>query len=186
MTATLITPPLIEPVSLADMKSYLRLEHTLEDSLIRAFITAARVHLEQLTRRAFIAQTWRIEISGPRENDLRLPLQPASDILSAAVMNRDGDLLALNTSDFRILQHSDPAILRWANDRYLQHDDGLQVDIRFGYGEAEEDVPEPIRQAIRVVAAHWFEKRLVTDPDSFPDLSRALEPLIASYRSPRL
>ena len=60
MTAALITPPALEPVSLADAKAHLRLDTDDDDQLVTAAIVAARVHVEALTRRLLIEQGWRV------------------------------------------------------------------------------------------------------------------------------
>lgn len=56
----LVTPPAVEPVSLQLAKSHLRVEDTftLDDTLISAYVTAARQYAEQYTNRAFFDQTW--------------------------------------------------------------------------------------------------------------------------------
>ncbi|MGH9522731.1 MAG: head-tail connector protein [Terriglobales bacterium] len=55
MSALIIeTAPQCEPVSLADMKNYLRWTQSTEDTLIATLITAARECVESFTRRSFI------------------------------------------------------------------------------------------------------------------------------------
>ena len=54
----LITPPIIEPVSLAEAKLHLRVDDNDDDELITAIITAAREHVEDITRRCILTQTW--------------------------------------------------------------------------------------------------------------------------------
>ncbi len=58
-TLSLLTPPAKEPVSLADMKTHLRVDITDDDALIASMITAARVYLERLTGKRFVTQQWR-------------------------------------------------------------------------------------------------------------------------------
>ena len=36
---------------------------------------------------------------------------------------------------------------------------GIELDVEVGYGDAPADVPEPLRQAIRLLVAHWYENR---------------------------
>ena len=60
MSAILLNAPASEPVSLAEAKLFLRVEHDDDDDLIAALIAAARVQVEAQTRRALITQTWRL------------------------------------------------------------------------------------------------------------------------------
>jgi uncharacterized phiE125 gp8 family phage protein len=36
---------------------------------------------------------------------------------------------------------------------------GIEIDLTAGYGAAPEDVPGPIRQALLLLVAHWYEHR---------------------------
>lgn len=54
----LITPPAVEPVSLAEAKQHARIEYPDDDALVAGLITAARLVCETELRRAFISQTW--------------------------------------------------------------------------------------------------------------------------------
>jgi uncharacterized phiE125 gp8 family phage protein len=60
----LVTPPAVEPVTLAQAKQHLVVDtgFTSDDALITALITAARQHLEDYTHRAFFAQTWLLTV----------------------------------------------------------------------------------------------------------------------------
>ena len=60
MPLQLIQPPVAEPLSLLEAKAHLRVDVTDDDALIAALITAARVYAETLTRRALVAQAWKL------------------------------------------------------------------------------------------------------------------------------
>lgn len=52
------TPASVEPLDLTTTKLHLRVTDTAQDALITAFISAARGHVESVTQRALINQTW--------------------------------------------------------------------------------------------------------------------------------
>jgi hypothetical protein len=58
MGLSLITPPTVEPVTLADEKSFLRVGITDDDAIISTFITAARLYCEHYLGRVLITSTW--------------------------------------------------------------------------------------------------------------------------------
>ncbi|MBR7518425.1 phage head-tail connector protein, partial [Mycobacterium tuberculosis] len=49
MTITVVRPPAVEPVALADLRQFLRLSGTGEDALLSGLLKAARETLETLT-----------------------------------------------------------------------------------------------------------------------------------------
>ena len=57
MSTILLVGPAVEPVTLAEAKSYLRVQHDDDDDVIAALIAGARVHVEAQTRRALITQS---------------------------------------------------------------------------------------------------------------------------------
>lgn len=73
-----ITPPVTEPITLSDMKAWMRVSFTDEDALISSLITRARAWAESVTHRALatqqIQQVFTIErpvggeLSGPIDN----------------------------------------------------------------------------------------------------------------------
>lgn len=54
----LITPPASEPLTLAEAKVFLRIEHAADDALITRAVAAAREAAEHYLRCALLPQTW--------------------------------------------------------------------------------------------------------------------------------
>ena len=52
----------VEPVTLAEVKAHLRLDHASEDELLGGLIRAAREEVERATGLALIDQDWRLVI----------------------------------------------------------------------------------------------------------------------------
>lgn len=88
MPAILLTPPASEPLSVADAKSYLRVEHEDDDAIIAALIASARHHVEALTRTGLITQTWRLVRDGwPVVGRIRPKLGPLRSLIAARIYN---------------------------------------------------------------------------------------------------
>lgn len=64
-----ITPPTVEPVSLAEMKLYLRVDNAAEDAEITEMITDAREWVEERTNRRLVEQTvkWVLDLDWHRQ-----------------------------------------------------------------------------------------------------------------------
>ena len=58
MGLVIATAPAAEPISTADAKLHLRVDITDDNDLIDALVKVAREHVEIITRRALITQTW--------------------------------------------------------------------------------------------------------------------------------
>lgn len=74
-SARLVTPPTLEPVSLAEAKAHMVLEASLDDALVLRLIAAARAHVEQVCWRALMLQTWELTLASFRGKD-RTDLSP--------------------------------------------------------------------------------------------------------------
>lgn len=158
MTSYLIAGPGEEPVTLAAAKLFCRIDGTDEDALLGALIAAARLHVESITGRALITQTWRLGLAQVSGLVVPLPVVPAASLVEApdgAVLQGDAVLLA------------GPV-------------DGLSIDYTAGYGDAD-DVPADLKQAVLVLVAYWYEHR-----DSLTTAPLGFERLIAGYRRVRL
>jgi hypothetical protein len=54
--------PTVEPVSVSEAKQHCRVIEDADDDYITGLITAARIHAERQTNRAFLQQTWRMSL----------------------------------------------------------------------------------------------------------------------------
>ena len=59
---------------------------------------------------------------------------------------------------------------------------GIELDVTVGYGDAAVDVPEALRQAIRLLTAHWYENRGLAALGTVTVLPSTVAALIAPYR----
>jgi uncharacterized phiE125 gp8 family phage protein len=64
---------------------------------------------------------------------------------------------------------------------------GIEIDFTAGFGTTAGSVPEPIRQALKLLVAHWYEHR---DPVEIGDPAMAIPPAVSAllkpYAVPRL
>jgi len=160
-----ITPPSVEPVSVDEVKAQARVDLADEDALIQGYIRAARETLERLLWRAFITQTLELTLDGwPEGSEIRLPRPPLQSVTAVRYITEDGTLKTLDPALYVVDTASEPGrvVLKrgksWPSET-LAPAAGVKVEYVAGYGDQASDVPEPIRQAILLLAAHWYEHR---------------------------
>jgi uncharacterized phiE125 gp8 family phage protein len=182
MPAFLLTPPAAEPLSLADARQFLRVEHDADDELIAALIAAARAEVELATRRLLMMQTWRIVLHRwPPSGRIVSPASPLRTLEAVRVFDAEGEAEALDTGAFLLDTSSVPGVIVFtrgslpAPGRALA---GIELDVTAGYGEAA-DIPAPLLQAIRHLVARAYEQRDRVAPDALPD---TVAKLIAPFR----
>ena len=186
MSSILLSGPAVEPVTLAEAKSFLRVEHVDDDDVIAALIAGARVHVEAQTRRALITQSWRlIRDDWPYHGRIAVLPVPLRQLLAARVYRFDGSTQTIGVGTFVADIAAAPAVLSFASPppapgRVVA---GIELDVEAGYGNAPADVPEELRQEIRILVAHWYENRgLIAAGAGVAVLPRTVTALIAPYR----
>lgn len=190
MTVLLITPPVVEPVSLVEAKAHLRLIGTDDDDYLAAMIAAARIQVESATRRVLIDQTWRIcRDDWPAGGRLDLPLAPVRSVAEITVYDENGAPTVLPATAWSLDAASTPARLALSGEgpRPGRIFNGLEIDVVAGYGTSGLDVPQPLRLAIMMLVARWYENREGFSYGVVPSsVADAFEALVAPFRVMRL
>ena len=185
MSAILLTAPAIEPLTLDEAKAYLRVETSDDDDVIGALIAGARIHVEAQTRRALITQSWRISADCWPENG-RLTVLPAplQTLTAVRIYDFEGMPHDVDTQAFVLDKGASVlAFAPWAVPAPGRVAAGIELDVVVGYGAAAADVLEPLRQAIRLLVAHWYENRgITTIGHEVAVLPSTVAALIAPYR----
>ena len=161
MSAILLTAPAVEPVTLDEARAFLRVEHDDDDELIAALVAGSRIHVEAQTRRALITQSWRLARDNwPEDGRVRIVPGPLQALTAARVYDFDGNAQTLDLQAFvPDLGASVLVVAPWAVPAPGRIAAGIELDVTVGYGDAALEVPEPLRQAVRLLTAHWYENR---------------------------
>lgn len=188
---TLQTPPTSEPITLAEAKAHLRVEHTLEDLLIESLITAARNFVENFTRRALIEQTWKLTLDQFPCWEIYIPKPPLISITKFDYLNSAGISASLTeTIDFLVDKESEPARI---TPFYLgtwpiayQQINAVSITFKCGYGAAASSVPIAIKQSMLLLVGHWYNNREQTAPINLSQIPLGAEYLLWPYRDYRV
>jgi uncharacterized phiE125 gp8 family phage protein len=186
MPSILLTAPAAEPLALDDVRAFLRVDAHDDDELVASLIAAARLAVETQTRRALITQSWRLTLDcWPADGRIRIAPGPLRELTAARVYDLANNATAVD------LQHFVPVpgacefvVMPWTLMQPTRIAAGIELDVVVGYGDAPENVPEPLRQAMRILIAHWYENRGLVVPGamSLAALPATAAALVAPYR----
>lgn len=168
MNLTTITPPSVEPVTLAEVKLYCRIDVADDDALITSLITASRILAEQYTRRSFITQTLEasfdydelfeygpyIELLGPCVSITSIKSYDSEDVestMTSTCYRLSGDRVVLTATG------------EWPSE--LRQRDCIVVRYVAGYGLASY-VPEGIKLGIMSMIMAAYENRAPVNLDA--------------------
>jgi uncharacterized phiE125 gp8 family phage protein len=183
----LLTPPALEPLTLADAKAYLRVTIADDDDVLAALIVSARAHVEAQTRRALITQTWRlVRDDWPLDGRIAVLPAPLAQVTAARVYRADATTQAIDPGVFVLDKAAAPAIVSFSPFVLPlpgRPAAGIEIDVQVGYGAAPANVPAPLVQAIKLLVAHWYENRgLIAVGQNLVVLPMAVAKLTAPYR----
>src|SRR5215212_7111267 len=185
MIPLLIAGPAVEPVTVAEMRAYLRLDDDAEDDLVAALIKAARLVVEAAAGRQLVEQSWRLTLDRwACGRAVLLPLSPLIRIDRIRVYDRLGAPQDLAAALYRAERASDPPPILVESAAPELAAQGIEIDIVVGFGPAAGDVPPPLAQSVRMLVARWFENR--GDAPADLTLSAEIAALVAPYRRMRL
>lgn len=189
MTPIRVDEPTVEPVSLSEMRAHLRLDPDdggAEDALVTSLVRAARAAIEAATRRVLAPGRYRLMLTGwPPDGRLPLPLSPLVALVRAGIVDADGVVADLDPGLVRLGPDpvEAPGLLIAASPPPLVRTAAL-LEVAAGYGGDGPPLPPDLAQAIRLLAAQWFEHR--GDEPGAQSLPPTVAALIAPHRRLRL
>jgi len=185
---SLATDATCEPVTLDDLRAQIRSVTIEEDTLLSAYLSAARAAVENELGRKLITQVF--DVYFDRFADiLLLPFGPLASAGVTSVKYQDSNNVQ-QTASSALYETGEWCRRPLVRLKYNQvwpstigHADDVVIRATFGYGATALAVPSPIRQAIALWAAHMNEHR---EPINIGNIATALPygiaDLIADYR----
>lgn len=181
----LVIAPVIEPISLADIKAHIGIDSTDEDELLKTLIVMGRQHVEDITRRALLTQTHDFCLQDwPAGDFIRLPygnLQTSG--LSVKWKDDDGTETTLTlTTDYLIETNGEqcgkivlPYGESWPSGTLYPSN---PITIRFACGWTTAAlIPWKIKTAVKFAAEDVYYHG-----DRHETLEKIIQTLLASYR----
>ena len=177
--------PAVEPVSLAEAKAHLRLETSADDALVTSLIITSRLHVEAALGLALTSQEWTLALDAwPAKGVVNIPMRPVSAVGDVRVRGADGTPAVVDPGLYGFEGAGLPPRL-FAIAGALPNPEravaGIEIDFTAGFGATAASVPEPIRQALKLLVAHWYEHR---DPIEIGDPATAMPAAVSELLKP--
>jgi uncharacterized phiE125 gp8 family phage protein len=175
------------PVTLAEAKAHLRVDHTEEDDLILSLVQAATDHLDGtrgILGRCLVTQTW-VQAFDGWATALRLPFP---DVQSVTVTYRgaDGVTQTVESDDYDLLSDWLGCFVElkgeFSRPELMTGRAVVSVEMTVGFGDAG-DVPKPLKSAILLHVGTLYDHRATLSERVSPNM--AFEALVSPYRRVR-
>lgn len=185
--SVLVTAPTERPVSLDEVKNFMRVDHSLDDTLIELLIKAATERVEKYIDQRLITQTWDIffdrfpnspagiedlegvvdaskSILSGGSSAISLPLAPVQSVEYFKTYDNDDASYTFPASQYQVDtvdQQAEIALRIGAvyPATVLRPRNGIQIRTVLGWGATADSVPPEIRMAIMMVVNKLYENR---------------------------
>lgn len=180
MSLRLITAPIDPAVSLSEFKAHLNNQSTSEDADLTLKLDAAITHIENDLRRCLVTSTWDLYLPAwPCRGYIDVPLGNLQSVASIKYIDSAGVQQTVDAGAYKTTRVYTPyaAGPPEVGDRsldagigrvYLAYnrqwpsatlDTGDPIVVRFTCGWDAAYLPVPIKQAILMLASHWYRNR---------------------------
>lgn len=147
--------------SVAEIKNFLRVEHTADDALLTHIRKSAVEYVEQYTNTLIGRYTCVGYADGFTAQ--HFPVGPVAEISSVEYLGRDaGDYATLSTTKYFADLDATPARIRFHDTPTLAENEFNRVKITFTAGHSTQSaaVPPSMAHAVYMLAANMYEQRL--------------------------
>ncbi|SMP11407.1 head-tail connector protein [Shimia sagamensis] len=159
-----------EALPVPEFRDHLRLgsgfsDDTLQDSVLESFLRAAISAVEARTGKVVFQQTFVWTVYDWRTGaEQGLPVAPVSEILDITLEDAQGSAVVVASSAYRLVSNAHTPSLKSVSGRLptIPRDGSAAVRFEAGYGPDWGNVPADLRQAVLLLAAHYYEFRQET------------------------
>lgn len=165
MPLTLTTPPAVEPISTAEAKAHIRVDHSDDDTYIDTLVSAARQDTERVTWRQMITATYTLTLDRFPENVdfIELPRPPLQAVSSITYVDVNGDTQTWADTNYTVATGGGAGRVNLVAGKVWPsmqtRFNSVTITYTAGYGDASTDVPEVLRQGMLLKIGHWYENR---------------------------
>lgn len=190
----------IEPITLDEAKTHLRVTHTNDDTFISALIAAARAVFEEQTGRQCIDAVWEYALDwAPYQRFIELPKPPMGPTVTVVYDDANGDQQTFDADSYVVFPSyvvsagspaDDPVIdpycpcgrielatgAAWPTMRTMAR--SLRIRRTCGYGATSADVPELVKATIKLILTQLYVHR----GDEATDMPVGIDMLLRAFK----
>ena len=187
----LVTPPVLTPLSDSDFEAHARATGQPIEQL-SPYVAAATNYLEVISNRRLMTQTWKMFLDYfPGEGIISVPYSPLVSVTHIKYTDINGVQTTFPATEYGVSTARTPGqiLLEYQKDwptKTLRVTDPIEIQFVCGWPD-QASVPTPIKQAIRMLASHFYEHREsvvigTTAAVDEKELPMAASALIAPFR----
>lgn len=165
MRVVTVVPPSVEPVTVAEAKSWGVISTPDDDADVASLIAAVREGVEARLGQALITQTKTVYFSGfpSAQGAIRLPYPPLQSVSSLQYSDMTGNSITFDASNYHYTAGATPGAIRLPFGQFwplaMAWDDAVQITYVCGYGDTAASVPMRIRMYIRARISAYYRLR---------------------------
>jgi uncharacterized phiE125 gp8 family phage protein len=187
---SILTQPAVEPVTLAEAKTHVRVDTTADDAYISSLIQVAREWCEAYCDETFVHTQYRMTLdSFPTEIELPRPPMATAGTVTAVVVTytlENQTTAVLATNEYRIDRASKPGVLRttyngsWPS--HLLDYNAVTITWHGGRDGTGASLPQRFKSAVLWLVGMWYERRMAADAVNLSEIPFGVKSLLDSAK----
>lgn len=170
MITVIQTEPTVEPITTAEAKTHLRIEHSNHDTIIAGYIKAARLLIEARLHRVLVEQTWKAYYQGWPNKYFEIPYPPLQSVTHIKYTDTDDDVTTWSSDEYEVDTDSEPGRVllaynyTWPN-ASLHPKNPIEIQFVAGYdddggspADYRANIPQNIKDAMKVQVEILYDR----------------------------
>jgi uncharacterized phiE125 gp8 family phage protein len=184
---SITTAPTVEPITLAELELFGKIDGTTEDTLLENLIVSTRQAMERYLGRALLDQSITLTMDFWPGWVIPLPMPSLISVTSVATIDEDDTATTYSSDNYYVDTLAEPGklILKQgvtSPSNTARSYGGYKIIYKAGYGDDAEDVPRAIRDALLIWCTIIYETRTFMEQPP----SEVISMLEYAYRIPNI